>query len=117
MAAAKKIPPQVYIWVTHDKRMIRICDMADPHVVNAILLVRKTFRDAFAKENPLRATSICVDNEGYGVLFPEETMYDPRGCDDGAEFDRYICTRRAIFRNLLLEAKRRNLKGVFADNP
>lgn len=93
------IRKQTKIWVTKDKRKIRICDMSDSHLSNTIRLLEREAEEDYLVE---------FNSFPFGMSFGGEIaqMEYERACDDMYFRDKedYLPD---IYNNLVLEKNRR----------
>lgn len=96
------IPKQTKVWTTSAKKKIRICDMRDDHLINAIRCVRQ-YAESQRLNHALFASTLNGDI-AMGLAEDEQIRLDELHIDDLA----IECT--PIYENLLLDAERRGLK-------
>ena len=107
------IKKQTKIWTTKAGIKIRICDMEDSHLINAIKLI--TRRAKIVKE-----MAIYNAYEMLEIINGEEAQYQINNDilrlemadedEDEDIFDDFIMRICSIYKNLILEAKRRKLE-------
>jgi hypothetical protein len=67
----KDIPPQPFLWQMKDKSLIRLCDMHDQHLLNAINMIRKRERIAQhfgAVQTAFTSTTLEDDKYGHKAI-------------------------------------------------
>ncbi len=118
-----KVPQQPFLWKTKKGQTLRICDMADHHLINALAMVRPSFtigdrtlsatKQAFERIRSYWATS---PNSSYGETFffdgmPERQRYCEAVWFEVAFKERNEMAERvaATYQAMSLECTRRGI--------
>ena len=110
----KKIRKQTKIWVTEDKRRIRVCDMDDGHLHNTIKMFVRSFKVYlknvqmnlldYLSSGPPDGAERCASLELAEV---EEMIYGTFGVDLSIKERKSLTVNEFIERTEVLEAQKR----------
>lgn len=108
---------QTSFWKTNSGKKIRICDMEDSHLLNAIKLMQRFGRASALQNWESLESYLCTDPpsgatqtaESELSLF-EAMLFGTFECPEGGELEDYILARWPVYAKLLKEAHRRMIK-------
>lgn len=96
---------QTAVWTTRDGRKVRLCDMADSHLLNTIKYLKKRTEARLAAEIALGYRVLCGLQGEMAQLCVEQDL-DRLESEDPESF---LLEHFPLYEKLLLEAERRKL--------